>query len=106
MSVSNTYEDLLSEVGIRITAVRLLVLRVIREKMHSGAFSLYRMCCMKYPQHTTHQYSALLHSLPKRDSCILLTMVQACRNSAETMQRQCLKDTISRKKETRLYYFL
>ena len=40
MSVSNTYEHLLSEVGIRITAVRLLVLRVIREKMHGGAFSL------------------------------------------------------------------
>lgn len=40
MSASNLYEDLLSEVGIRITAVRLLVLRVIHEKMHGGAFSL------------------------------------------------------------------
>ena len=39
-AVSDRYEALLSEAGIRITAVRLLVLKTISERMHGGAFSL------------------------------------------------------------------
>ncbi len=36
-------EHILTEAGIRITAVRLLVLRTIHERMHGGAFSLQDM---------------------------------------------------------------
>lgn len=36
----NPYEAILSEAGIRITAVRLLVLKTVCERMHGGAFSL------------------------------------------------------------------
>lgn len=39
-SVSDRYEALLSEAGIRITAVRLLVLKTVYERLHGGAFSL------------------------------------------------------------------
>ena len=34
------YEHILTEAGIRVTAVRLLVIRLIHEQMHGGAFSL------------------------------------------------------------------
>lgn len=40
MHESQTYENILSNAGIRVTAVRLLVLKVITEHMHGGAFSL------------------------------------------------------------------
>lgn len=40
MHESVTYEEILSEVGIRVTAVRLLVLKTITKHMHGGAFSL------------------------------------------------------------------
>lgn len=40
MPHSSKYEEILSEAGVRITAVRLLVLRTITERMHGGAFSL------------------------------------------------------------------
>ena len=39
-SAHNRYETLLSGAGIRITAVRLLVLKTISERMHGDAFSL------------------------------------------------------------------
>lgn len=37
------YEQILSEAGIRVTAVRLLVLKVIHERMRGDAFSLQDM---------------------------------------------------------------
>lgn len=40
MKDQSVYEQILSDAGIRVTAVRLLVLKVITEKMHGGAFSL------------------------------------------------------------------
>ena len=40
MHARSTYESILLEAGIRITAVRLLVLKTIIEQMHGGAFSL------------------------------------------------------------------
>lgn len=40
MHARSTYESILLEAGIRITAVRLLVLKTVTEQMHGGAFSL------------------------------------------------------------------
>ena len=40
MHARSTYESILLEAGIRITAVRLLVLKAVTEQMHGGAFSL------------------------------------------------------------------
>lgn len=40
MSERVSYEEILSQAGIRVTAVRLLVLRTVTERMHGGAFSL------------------------------------------------------------------
>lgn len=40
MPDTQIYEQILAEAGVRVTAVRLLVLRVIHERMHGGAFSL------------------------------------------------------------------
>lgn len=40
MHESVKYEEILSDVGIRVTAVRLLVLKTVTECMHGGAFSL------------------------------------------------------------------
>lgn len=40
MADAQIYEHILSEAGIRVTAVRILVLRIIHERMHGGAFSL------------------------------------------------------------------
>lgn len=40
MPGTQLYEHILTEAGIRVTAVRLLVIRLIHEKMHGGAFSL------------------------------------------------------------------
>lgn len=40
MAETKLYEQILSDAGIRITAVRLLVLRTIHERMHGNAFSL------------------------------------------------------------------
>lgn len=40
MAETKLYEQILSDAGIRITAVRLLVLRTIHERMHGSAFSL------------------------------------------------------------------
>lgn len=43
MQDARKYEQILSEAGIRITAVRLLVLKVIHERMRGDAFSLQDM---------------------------------------------------------------
>ena len=40
MFSENNYKQILSYAGIRITAVRLLVLKTIRERLYGGAFSL------------------------------------------------------------------
>ena len=40
MHARSRYESILLEAGIRITAVRLLVLKTVTEQMHGGAFSL------------------------------------------------------------------
>ncbi len=43
MQDAKKYEQILSEAGIRVTAVRLLVLKVIHERMRGDAFSLQDM---------------------------------------------------------------
>lgn len=43
MQDARKYEQILSEAGIRVTAVRLLVLKVIHERMRGDAFSLQDM---------------------------------------------------------------
>lgn len=40
MSNGTPYEEILTKAGIRLTSVRLLVLRTIMEHLHGGAFSL------------------------------------------------------------------
>lgn len=52
------YESLLSEVGIRITAVRLLVLKTIMTKMH-GAFSLQDVMKELYQSDNSSVFRAL-----------------------------------------------
>lgn len=40
MQIKNKYEQILIDAGIRVTSVRLLVLKTIYERMHGEAFSL------------------------------------------------------------------
>ena len=81
-AVSDRYEALLSEAGIRITAVRLLVLKTISERMHGGAFSLQDVMQVMVTADNSSVFRTLTLFAERR---ILRTV-----NDGSGMQKYCL----------------
>lgn len=76
------YETILSEAGVRITAVRLLVLRTITERMHGGAFSLQDIMAEMVTADNSSVFRTLTLFAEKR---LLHTI-----NDGSGMQKYCL----------------
>lgn len=82
MQDARKYEQILSEAGIRVTAVRLLVLKVIHERMRGDAFSLQDMMNEMVTADTSSVFRALTLFAEKR---ILHTI-----DDGSGMQKYCL----------------
>lgn len=82
MQDARKYEQILSEAGIRVTAVRLLVLKVIHERMRGDAFSLQDMMNEMVTADNSSVFRALTLFAEKR---ILHTI-----DDGSGMQKYCL----------------